>query len=159
MLIWNWFSMHFCALHSYVFLFLFFWSCSMIIITEKLTSSLNIDESSQSTSWCLFNFTFVREELKNFDRLMSRHNHNVSHMIFSFLMYFLMIWWSFFWRLMIFICILFIFFKFLYVQYIKLTRWTFFLFILIHVDSSLSLSSACLFMSSFVWEIIQRVYL
>ncbi len=124
--------MHFCALHFYVFLSLFFWSCSVIVITEKLTSSLNIDESLQSTSWCLFNFTSVRKELKNFDRLTSRRNHSVLHMISSSLMYFLMIWWSFSWRLMIFICILFIFFQFLYVQYIKLTQWAFFSF---HLDS------------------------
>ena len=124
--------MHFCALHFYVFLSLFFWSCSMIVITEKLTSSLNIDESLQSTSWCLFNFTSVKKELKNFDKLMSRCNHSVSHMIFSSLMYFLMIQRLFSWRLMIFICILFIFFKFWYVQYIKLTRWTSFSF---HINS------------------------
>jgi len=132
MLIWDWSSMHFCALHSYVFLFLFFWSCLMIVITEKLTSSLNIDESLQSTSWCLFNFTSVRKKLKNFDKLMSRCNHNVSHMIFSSLMYFLMTWWLFSWRLKIFICILFIFFKFWYIQYIKLTQWASFSF---HIDS------------------------
>jgi len=132
MLIWDWFSMHFYALYFYIFLSLFFWSCSIIIITEKLTSSLNIDESLQLTSWCLFNFTFVRRKLKNFDRLISRCNHSVSHMISSSLMYFLMTWWSFSWRLMIFICILFIFFKFLYVQYIKLTWWAFFSF---HLDS------------------------
>ncbi len=132
MLIWNWFSIHFCAFHSYIFLFLFFWSCSVIVITEKLTSSLNINESLQSTSWCLFNFTSVRKELKNFDRLTSRCNHSMSHMISSCLMYFLMIQWSFSWRLMIFVCILFIFFKFLYIQYIKLTQWAFFSF---HLDS------------------------
>ncbi len=124
--------MHFCAFHSYIFLSLFFWSCSMIVIIEKLTSSLNIDESLQLTSWCLFNFTFVRKELKNFNKLTSRRNHNVSHMIFNSLMYFLMIWWSLSWKLMIFICILFIFFKFLYVQYIKLTQWTSFSF---YIDS------------------------
>ncbi len=60
------------------------------------------------------------------------HNHSVLHMIFSSLMYFLMTWWSFFWRLMIFICILFISFKFLYVQYIKLTWWASFSF---HINS------------------------
>ncbi len=124
--------MYFYALHSYVFLFLFFWSCSMIVITEKLISSLNINESLQSTSWCLFNFTSVREELKNFDKLTSRYNHSVSHIISSSLMYFLMIWWLFSWRLMIFVCILFISFKFWYVQYIKLTWWTSFSF---HIDS------------------------
>ncbi len=63
---------------------------------------------------------------------MSRCNHSVSHMIFSSLMYFLMIQRLFSWRLMIFICILFIFFKFWYVQYIKLTRWTSFSF---HINS------------------------
>ncbi len=131
MLIWNWFSMHFCAFHFYIFLFLFFWSCLMIVITEKLTSSLNINESLQSTSWCLFDFTSVRKKLKNFDRLISRRNHNVLHMIFSSLMYFLMIQWFFSWRLMIFICVLFISFKFLYVQYIKLTWWASFSF---HLD-------------------------
>ena len=88
MLIWDWFSMHFYALYFYIFLSLFFWSCSIIIITEKLTSSLNIDESLQLTSWCLFNFTFVRRKLKNFDRLISRCNHSVSHMISSSLMSF-----------------------------------------------------------------------
>ncbi len=128
MLIWNWFSIHFCALHSYIFLFLFFWSCSVIVITE----TLNINESLQSTSWCLFNFTSIRKELKNFDRLISRCNHSMSHIISSCLMYFLMIQWSFSWRLMIFVCILFIFFKFLYIQYIKLTQWAFFSF---HLDS------------------------
>ena len=132
MLIWDWSSMHFCALHSYVFLFLFFWSCSMIIITEELISSLNIDESLQSTSWCLFNFTSVRKKLKNFNKLTSRHNHNMSHMIFNSLMYFLMIQRLFSWRLMIFVCILFIFFKFWYVQYIKLIQWASFSF---HIDS------------------------
>jgi len=132
MLIWNWSSMHFCALHFYIFLSLFFWSCSVIVITEKLTSSLNIDENLQSTSWCLFNFTSVRKELKNFNKLISRCNHSVLHMISNSLMYFLMIQWSFFWRLMIFIYILFIFFKFLYVQYIKLTQWASFSF---HLDS------------------------
>ncbi len=132
MLIWNWSLMHFCALHFYIFLSLFFWSCSVIVITEKLTSSLNIDESLQSTSWCLFNFTSVRKELKNFNKLISRCNHSVLHMISNSLMYFLMIQWSFFWRLKIFIYILFIFFKFLYVQYIKLTQWASFSF---HLDS------------------------
>ncbi len=122
--------MHFYTFHFYIFLSLFFWSCLIIVITEKLTSSLNIDESLQLTSWCLFNFTSVKEELKNFNRLISCCNHNVSHMIFNSLMYFLMIYWSFFWRLMIFICILFISFKFLYVQYIKLTQWAFFSFYL-----------------------------
>jgi len=56
----------------------------------------------------------------------------VLHIIFSSLMYFLMTWWLFSWRLMIFICILFISFKFWYVQYIKLTQWTSFSF---HIDS------------------------
>ncbi len=124
--------MHFCAFHFYIFLSLFFWSCSMIIIIEKLTSSLNINKSLQSTSWCLFNFTSVRKELKNFDKLTSRCNYSVLHMIFNSLMYFLMTWWSFSWKLMIFVCILFIFFKFWYVQYIKLTWWTSFSF---HIDS------------------------
>ena len=100
----------------------------MIIIIEKLTNLLNLDERLQLISWCSFDFTSVRRKLKNIDWLTSRHNYSVLHTVFNCLMYFWMTWEFVFWISTIFICILFMFFKFWYVQYFKLTRWAFFSF-------------------------------
>jgi len=138
-------------IHSYFFLFIFFWSWLMIVITEKLTSSLNLDESLQSISWCSFNFTSVRRKLKNIDWLTSHHNHSVSYMIFNCLMYFWMTWSFLSRRLMIFICIFFMFFKFSYVQYFKLTRWISFSFY-IHSWWFIIKSIISMFIHVIIWK-------
>ncbi len=82
----------------------------------------------QSISWCSFNFTSVRKELKNINWLISRRNHSVLHTVSSCLMYFWMTWEFVSWISTIFIYILFMSFKFWYVQYFKLTRWASFSF-------------------------------
>ncbi len=128
MLSWSSILIQWLLIQSYFFLFIFFWSWLMIIITEKLTNLLNLDERLQLISWCSFNFTFVRKELKNINWLMSRRNCSVLYIIFSCLMYFWITWEFVSWISMIFIYILFMSFKFWYVQYFKLTRWASFSF-------------------------------
>jgi len=128
MLSWSSILIQWLLIQSYFFLFIFFWSWLMIIITEKLTNLLNLDERLQLISWYSFNFTFVRKELKNTNWLMSRYNHSVLYIIFSCLMYFWITWEFVSWISMIFIYILFMSFKFWYVQYFKLTQWASFSF-------------------------------
>ncbi len=128
MLSWDSISMQWLLIQSCFFLFVFFQSWSMIVIIEKLKSLLNLDERLQSISWCSFNFTSVRKELKNINWLISRRNHSVLHTVSSCLMYFWMTWEFVSWISTIFIYILFMSFKFWYVQYFKLTRWASFSF-------------------------------